>query len=711
MSFLNPAVLFGLLAVGAPILIHLLNKTRLKRIPWAAMRFLLESVKENNRKLRLRDLILLIARCLAVLLLILAFARPALMGEGDSSTYNLGPVTTAIVLDVSASMGKSDGVRTRFEASKAAILETLDQFRAGSSVAFFTVSDHASPRIAQPTQDFSMVRRSLQAVELTNRKEDLVAGLRAAYEAIAPFTGQPREVHLHTDGQQTAWENQEAIRELQNQYPDIRLVPFFSGAQGGNNTAVTSLQSGVQMPVVGEPITLTGRVTNFGTQPLSSVRATLRIDDAPPSDQAVINQLAPGESADVTFTTSFSSPGFRTVTVSIPADRLPVDNSRSLALNVVERIRALIIDDSTAPSLYDRNDFFLGHALVPVPPEARDRFFIQTTTSPSSVLSSTELAKFNAIFLSNPGTLRDTSAAALRDFVLAGGTLFVFPGSDTTAATFGTHPELAAILPVSYGDPVDASKAPVRWTRRELNHPVTALWQDAAQGDLTSIQFNRFFPMTVNPEANPPPEILASLENGNPAVVLGRAGAGHTVFFAGPATTDMGNLPVHPIFVALLHRILAHTTADAAPSAIQPGQTFLMPVATELIGKPFLVAFPNTSEKKTAGQIDLIDGRAVIRYRETDRAGAHRLFVEGSSEPIAAFSVQIDPAESDLRAIDPALLASLQEPPPQTEASAQTQNFAIRSVVRQEFWTVLIWMVAVLALCEFALAHHFSRLH
>ena len=78
MSFLNPLLLAGVATVAIPIIIHLLNKRKVEHVVWAAMRFLRVSIEQNERRLRIEDLLLLILRCVMVALLALALARPAI---------------------------------------------------------------------------------------------------------------------------------------------------------------------------------------------------------------------------------------------------------------------------------------------------------------------------------------------------------------------------------------------------------------------------------------------------------------------------------------------------------------------------------------------------------------------------------------------------------------------------------------------------------
>src|SRR6185369_15800378 len=117
MSFLNPILLAGLAAVSIPIIIHLLNRRKFRKVAWAAMRFLQNAIEQNQRRMRIEDMILLALRCLLLPLLALTLARPAILSE-SAGAFGQSKVTGVIILDNSRSMGMSDGVATRFEKAR-----------------------------------------------------------------------------------------------------------------------------------------------------------------------------------------------------------------------------------------------------------------------------------------------------------------------------------------------------------------------------------------------------------------------------------------------------------------------------------------------------------------------------------------------------------------------------------------------------------------
>src|SRR6266436_3869408 len=67
--FLNPAnMVIGGALISSPIIIHLINRMRFKRLRWAAMEFLIKAQKKSRRRLIIEQLLLLFLRCLLVLL-------------------------------------------------------------------------------------------------------------------------------------------------------------------------------------------------------------------------------------------------------------------------------------------------------------------------------------------------------------------------------------------------------------------------------------------------------------------------------------------------------------------------------------------------------------------------------------------------------------------------------------------------------------------
>src|SRR6476646_4787306 len=111
---LNPLLAWlGVLAVSVPIIIHLLNKRKFERVVWAAMRFLKVSVEQNQRRIQIEDMLLLALRCLLLLLLGLALARPVIRTLGAGGWLGQSKITAVVLIDNSYSMSATDGAKSR----------------------------------------------------------------------------------------------------------------------------------------------------------------------------------------------------------------------------------------------------------------------------------------------------------------------------------------------------------------------------------------------------------------------------------------------------------------------------------------------------------------------------------------------------------------------------------------------------------------------
>ncbi|MCD6308878.1 MAG: BatA domain-containing protein, partial [Candidatus Latescibacteria bacterium] len=100
MNFLNPAVLFAMAAAALPLVIHLLSRRRAKDVAWPSIEFLDRMRTERMRRLRLKQLLLILVRTLIIVLIVMAFARPAV----NSAFHRNARISAVIVVDSSASM-------------------------------------------------------------------------------------------------------------------------------------------------------------------------------------------------------------------------------------------------------------------------------------------------------------------------------------------------------------------------------------------------------------------------------------------------------------------------------------------------------------------------------------------------------------------------------------------------------------------------------
>src|SRR4051794_37212495 len=142
MTFIHPILLGGLILVGLPVVLHLIMRQQPKRLIFPAFRFLQLRHRTNQRKLRLRHIILLALRMLLIALMCLALARPKLFSGRLGFLGDEQAATVVLVVDTSPSMEYTAGGKTRLEDAKARALELLDEVGEASRIA---VLDSAEP--------------------------------------------------------------------------------------------------------------------------------------------------------------------------------------------------------------------------------------------------------------------------------------------------------------------------------------------------------------------------------------------------------------------------------------------------------------------------------------------------------------------------------------------------------------------------------------
>ena len=130
-NFIHSPLIWAFLLVLVPLLIHLINMMRHKRVKWAAMEFLLRAFQKQRNRLRNENLLLLLLRCLIPILLALAIARP-LLQEAAALLAGGGTVHHVFVVDGSYSMGlRQDGAQSPYERARALVGRMLDRFEQG----------------------------------------------------------------------------------------------------------------------------------------------------------------------------------------------------------------------------------------------------------------------------------------------------------------------------------------------------------------------------------------------------------------------------------------------------------------------------------------------------------------------------------------------------------------------------------------------------
>jgi len=729
MSFLNPIMLAGLAAISVPIIIHLLNRRKFHKVVWAAMRFLQNAVEQNQRRMRIEDMILLALRCLLLALLALALARPAILSNA-TDVFGQSKVTGVIILDNSQSMGMSDGTGTRFEKAKQAAEGALDSMPAGSATAVLFASDIVQGAIPEPTFDLNLARKALRDAPLTDRASDVFPALQKAIDTLKDRLALRREIYLVTDGQAAGWRQLTEIqRALERSKSEIKTSVILVNEHEEKNLGLSELRLASGLSPVNQPLRFEAKVTNFGKEEARNARVSLSVDGEQPTDEFTIDSLPAGATKSVTMFTKLRAEGFHSIAARIAEDRLPADDQRAVAIRAIKEVKVLLVDGEPGNEPRESEVFFLQNALVPVPPEARADYFIKTSVITGPELSQARLDDFDCVVLANVPDFSEATLKAMENYLRRGGGLMIFPGARVNERFYNEQLfKRAKLLPAELGPSrgqADQDEKFFTFQEKNYEHPIVSIWNDPGSGKLASARFFRTFelkPGVLEKEKEAGqrsdkaedagfPQVVLKYADGTPAVMERAWGLGRVVLFSSTADTAWNDLPVRLAFVPLLHRTLGGIVSRQDEGLnVRVGEKFARRVAPEFLDKDVTFFPPRQTTVRDLRRVEMVNGWPAVQFEQTDLAG---LYDAKITEPALAlkFAAQADPAESSLDELSPAQLNTLKDV---ASVMSWTPGMSLKGLVEKgrtglEFWLPIIIACLALAGVETFLGQWFSR--
>jgi hypothetical protein len=279
MNFVNPLFFISALATSVPILLHLIRRERAQKIEFPTLMFLRRISKKTIRYQKLRHLLLLLLRVLAILLLALAFTRP--FRETPQAAIAAGRITKAhiILLDNSMSMGLGN----RWERAREAAARIIRGASQGDKAILLEFSDITVARTELTSELGGVLEQIQKGVELTDRPTLYGQALKSAEKfALDAGTGK-RIVYLITDLQKSGRAAEDDFRLG----PGIELECVDLGSKDYSNLAVGDVRVVEGEEAQSGTFTLKLSVVNYGTRDWHNVCLTLAVDGKPVGDKVV----------------------------------------------------------------------------------------------------------------------------------------------------------------------------------------------------------------------------------------------------------------------------------------------------------------------------------------------------------------------------------------------------------------------------------------
>jgi hypothetical protein len=440
--------------ISSPIIIHLINRMRFKRLRWAAMEFLLRSQKRNRRRLIIEQLILLALRILLVLLAGLLLAR--FLGFSFAGIFQPQSTVHVVILDDRLSMtdhwkSEEGDIKNSFGVAKQLIEKEIarpaTQGRSANRLVLFRLSDPSAPfdqRLSEESlRDLSAYLGRMEECSLLHL--DMAKGVKVAKEIFEKNPQDQGILYVVSDFRQKHWSGPEAegllksldqlskgADKLAKNKVKINLIdtahPFRSETQRSalyhDNLAVMELRPATRVSAEGMPVQFTVTVANYSPSEKKNVRITIKVDGVEHAEGSLTMLSVPPGPTSQTFDVSLTRLGFNQITANLENEEagLQADNTRYAVVEVRRQVPVLIIDGDLTNGDKPGGDTFHLKTLF----TAARGFEVQR--GGVNELKRSDLEKYPSIYLLNVPELDERATKNLEDYVKGGGNVAFFMG-------------------------------------------------------------------------------------------------------------------------------------------------------------------------------------------------------------------------------------------------------------------------------------------
>ena len=697
----SPQMWTGLIAagVGLPILIHLINMMRHKKIKWAAMEFLLKSHRKNRRWVWLKQLLLLLSR---IALLLLALFMLAQVGcENDRVARLLGGKKTHhyVLLDDSFSMGQQDSKGQAFDRAVSMLssvaaraknrqnqIFTLIPYSATqppSSSEEFAVGAKAdpSPALLDSQQVDTNFDRTLESLKgqllLSESTADARASLAKVAEQIQNRKDENAIVYLISDFRERDWKAPEEIKasilNIERTGAAVELIDCSQSV--ATNLAVTQLVAVGNVRAAETPLMMELTVKNFSPTTAKKVQVQVesweypqvekgsRVESVSPDvvrlPTVFIDAIEPGESVQQVFPVFFNSVGQHTVVAKVENDSLAVDNQRTCVVSIQKSSEVLLVESATKKASEIFSIVMNPGGSTGISTEMADEAFLRDCTAE-------QLNKYDTVFLFDVANISETGVKTLEQYVADGGGVVFFMGPNVNLGfyTQGMYRGGEGVFPLplerifDVPERLDGEAADIQPSR----HPIFAPANSVKNSLLDLVQISQVVapPLEWSQRTDDlTAEVLATVRGAkqHPFVVSKKFGAGHCMAVLTTAGPEWNNWMRNATYVPIMLLLQDFVAAGRFSSLDQ------------LVKQPIHENYPKNEFRREATMIvgDLEErieipfgletgpkGETLLANLTTDTASVYEIWgqqIDGQID-VRRTAINVDTAESDLTQAD-----------------------------------------------------------
>jgi len=613
MQFLYPAFLFALLALAVPIIIHLFYFRRFKKVYFTNVRFLREVKEETSARSKLRNLLVLLMRCLAIAFLVFAFAQPFIPGDSE---VRQGKKDISIFIDNSFSMGALSQDVPLLEVAKTRAREIVQAYTVDDRFQILTNDlEGRHQRLVGKDEAIALI----DEIGLTPAVRTLDQIMARQLQTFSQGVNEIRVAYWISDFQKViaGWESP----------PDssfqLNLVPLQAVQE--RNISIDSVWMESPVPMINQPNTLIIQVKNWTDEEAENVRLTLRHEgQVMPVGTLTI---PPRTAVKDTIGMQLRRIGWHEAELQITDYPIQFDDQYFISLQVAEQVRVAIINEQA-------ENTFLSAAFRSIPYFTADNLI-------SRNLDYSKLAGYQFIVLNELTELSSGLSFALRQYAGNGGNILVFPSEKASLASYNSF---FGAFPANGFTGFEVRERIVGQVNVE-----EFVFRDVFENKSANFRL----PVTTgnfrwNRSAASAEETLMSYRDGSSFLSKYQIEQGHLYVCASPLSDVFSNLTQNAeIFLPMLYK-MAISSGRGQKIAYTIGEDEVISADVPALGSetvyqmkgPGIQFIP--SQRMTGSRLFL------TVTNEIPAAGIYRLIKDTQGPPLAEFAFNFNRKESDL---------------------------------------------------------------
>ncbi|MDN3588442.1 BatA domain-containing protein [Pedobacter aquatilis] len=623
MNFLYPGFLFALLSVAIPVIIHLFNFRKFKKVYFSNVQLLKEVEQQNSSKEKLKNLLILLSRILAIAFLVLAFAQPYVPANKEKTTINDNIVS--IYIDNSFSMDAINKDGSLLDEARRSAKELVKGFGLNDRFQLLTNDFEGKHQRLINKEEFvkalddikvSAANRTLQ--EILNRQSNILTGSANKYSFII------------SDFQKNISGQKKLDTKKDIQYSFLKL-----NATNLPNIAVDSVWtlSPNHQPSTNERLVV--QLKNYSDDDAKNIPLKLSINN----QQKAISSVNISAGKTVKDTLSFSGlvSGWQKAIISIKDFPITFDDSLLFSFNVDENFQALSINGNSSQdyikALFNADNYY------------------RLTSSIENNINYSNFSSFGLIVLNGIKTPSTGLAQQLKTYVNGGGTVVVFPDLDADLRIYNTFLNALTLPSIQV-----LNTTPTKVDKIDLQNPVfKSVFEDVPKNlDLPAV--NRYFSFADNNSANR--EDILQLPGGKLFFAKYGVGKGNIYLSASGLNQTDGNFARHPIFVPLMFR-LSLNGGNESDLYSTIGNENVLTSRNITIGKNQTLKL-SSDGFESIPEVRFAQGKTLIYTADQIKnPGFYNLKLSDSL--LAVYAFNSNRSESDMHYLDKSALANLAE--------------------------------------------------